>query len=97
MTEMQQAVAASNPAGSGVANVARHCYYCRCKHPPELPMRRVDTPCGVRWRCVASIEAARKDPALREAWGRAKSTANSSSNRRSAEYLNALRRQREIT
>lgn len=97
MPETQQATAESIPARLGVTNVARHCYYCRCKHPPERPMRRIDTPCGVRWRCIESIEAARKEPTVREAWGQAKTTANRSSNRRSAEHLNAQRRQREIT
>lgn len=83
-------------AASRAANgTARHCYYCRCKHPPEYPMRRIVTPCGVRWRCRASIEAARLDAASREAWGRAKSEANRTQARHGANYLNKLLRERE--
>ncbi|MCM2289213.1 MAG: hypothetical protein NDI67_09320 [Sulfuritalea sp.] len=83
-------------AASRSANdIARHCYYCRCKHPPDYPMRRVDTPCGVRWRCRASIEAARLDAAAREAWGRTKSEANRSQARHGADQLNKLLRERK--
>jgi len=83
-------------ASSRAANDnARHCYYCRCKHPPDYPMRRVDTPCGVRWRCRASIEAARQDAASREAWGRTKSETNRSQARHGVDHLNKLLRERE--
>lgn len=93
MPATQQLMAKPNPAGKADTGVARYCYYCRHKHPPTHPMRRIDTPCGIRWRCRASIEAARQDAASREAWGRAKTQANKSQDRRAAEYLNQLLRQ----
>lgn len=90
MPDLQSATAAHNQAANGVA---RYCYSCRCQHPPGHPMRRVNTPCGVRWRCRESIEAARRDVAAREAWGRTKTEANKLRNRRSAEHLGKPSRQ----
>lgn len=54
----------------------RYCYFCRRVHPPEHPMRRVATRNGYRWRCLATLDVARLDPAARDALGREKSEAN---------------------
>lgn len=96
MFHPQQAADAADFAGQVTNGIARHCYYCRCKHPPDYPMRRVDTPCGMRWRCRASIDAARQDAASRDTWGRTKTQANKSQDRRAAEHLGKLLREREF-
>lgn len=96
MPRLQQPAAAANFGGHATGDGVRYCYYCRCKHPPDQAMRRVDTPCGMRWRCRASIDAARQDAALRDAWGRTKTQANKSQDRRAAEHLGRLLREREF-
>lgn len=96
MPVTQQVMAEPYPAGQADTGIARYCYYCRHKHPPNQPMRRIDTPCGIRWRCRASIEATRQDAASREAWGRTKTQANKSQDQRAAEHLNKLLRQRNL-
>jgi hypothetical protein len=39
-------------------------------------MRQIETKGGKRWRCIKSIEAAKKDKAQREAFGRRVSAIN---------------------
>jgi hypothetical protein len=64
------------------------CYCCRVHHPQAL-MRRFRTRNGVRWRCQASIEAAARDVAERDATGRLQSAMNREAARRLA-HLAAL-------
>ncbi len=90
MPDIQPGAAPRSQAANGIA---RYCCSCRCQHPPGHPMRRIDTPCGVRWRCRESIAAARQDVAAREAWGRAKSKANKLRNRHPAEHFGKPSRQ----
>lgn len=71
------------------------CYCCRVHHPPEL-MRRFRTRYGVRWRCQASIQAAARDQAERDAAGRLQSARNRETARRLA-HLAALVRSEECT
>lgn len=83
----------ATPRSQAANGIARYCYSCRCQHPPAHPMRRIDTPCGIRWRCQESIEAARQDVAARDAWGRANAEASKLRNRRAAEHLGKPSRQ----
>ena len=46
----------------------RFCYCCRVHHP-ESQMQRFETRQGERWRCIASIEAAKRSAAERDAFG----------------------------
>ena len=54
----------------------RYCYSCQTYHP-ESRMRLFQTRAGLRWRCLASIEAARASLAEREQFGREQSRMNS--------------------
>ncbi len=54
-------------------------------------MRRIVTPCGPRWRCLASLEIARKDVATRDAMGKARTEANRMLARSATEHLNRRR------
>lgn len=96
MSATPQIVTAAGPTREVSQNPERYCYYCRRKHPADQPMRRIETACGIRWRCKASIDATRQDAASRNAWGRAMTDANKSQNRRSAEHINKLRQQSGI-
>lgn len=59
-------------------------------------MRRIATNAGgTRWRCQASIDAARLSPAARDAWGREKSAANRLVARGVMEQLNQRRSLRD--
>lgn len=69
----------------------RYCYSCRRVHPPGHPMRRVTTRQGHRWRCQATLDVARLDPAARDALGREKSEANRQLARRAMEQFNRHR------
>lgn len=51
------------------------CYHCRTQHSRD-EMRLVVSKTGKRWRCIMSIEAAKKDRAEREAFGRQVSALN---------------------
>jgi hypothetical protein len=51
------------------------CYCCRAHHPREQ-MRPYPTRTGKRWRCLRSIEAARSDRDVRDAFGRSQSEIN---------------------
>lgn len=51
------------------------CYHCHAQHPREQ-MRLVVSKTGKRWRCIMSIEAAKKTRAEREAFGRKVSAEN---------------------
>jgi hypothetical protein len=64
------------------------CYCCRVHHPKAL-MRRFRTRNGLRWRCLASIEAAARDVSERDAAGRLQSARNRETARRLA-HLAAL-------
>lgn len=61
----------------------RFCYCCRVHHP-ESQMRRFMTRQGERWRCIASIEAAKRSTAERDAFGNWQSTINREAARRAA-------------
>jgi hypothetical protein len=52
-----------------------YCYHCGTFHPKE-EMRQVESKGRKRWRCIASILAARKGMAERDAFGRRVSAAN---------------------
>jgi hypothetical protein len=78
-------------ATSEVAEKPRYCYSCRREHPPGHPMRRVETRQGYRWRCQATLDAARLGPAARDALGREKSEANRLATRRAMEHYNQYR------
>jgi hypothetical protein len=54
-------------------------------------MRRIATPCGPRWRCLASLEIARKDAATRDALAKARTEANRMLARSATEHLNRHR------
>ena len=54
----------------------RYCYHCQRHHPSD-EMRKVTTKGNIRWRCIASIQAAKKDVAAREAFGKSISAINS--------------------
>jgi hypothetical protein len=54
-------------------------------------MRRVETRYGFRWRCQATLDAARLDAASRDALGRAKSEANRMVARSAMEHFNKNR------
>lgn len=73
----------------------RYCYACRREHPAGHPMRRVATRSGPRWRCQASLDAARMSPAARDAWGREKTMANRLVARCVMEVFNQRRAMRE--
>lgn len=51
------------------------CYHCHAQHPREQ-MRLVVSKTGKRWRCIMSIEAAKKTRQEREAFGRKVSAEN---------------------
>lgn len=57
-------------------------------------MRRVATRFGHRWRCQATLDVAKLDPAARDALGRARSEANRLVARYSIDALNRNRTQR---
>lgn len=46
-----------------------YCYHCGISHPKE-EMRQIFTKGSKRWRCIKSIEAAKNDRAVRDAFGR---------------------------
>lgn len=54
-------------------------------------MRRVETRYGYRWRCQASLDAARLDTASRDALGREKSATNRLVARNAMEHFNRNR------
>ena len=46
-----------------------YCYHCG-QHHPKTEMRQIETKGARRWRCIKSIEAAKKGREAREAFGR---------------------------
>ncbi len=60
------------------------CYCCRVHHPKDQ-MRPFATKHGVRWRCIRSIEAAKRARAERDAFGQQQSENNREDSRRTAE------------
>jgi hypothetical protein len=54
-----------------------YCYHCRTYHPKE-EMRQIETKGGKRWRCLKSIQGAKKDRESREAFGRQMTALNKS-------------------
>jgi hypothetical protein len=54
-------------------------------------MRQIETKAGKRWRCIRSIEATRKTPEARDAFGREVSAMNTAEARSHARRLNELR------
>jgi len=65
------------------------CYCCRTHHP-RAQMRRFATRTGERWRCLRSIEAARRDSSERDAFGRRQSEQNRLAASRMAERVAML-------
>lgn len=76
MPEQSIPPAEAAPESDAPRERPRYCYSCRRVHPPGQAMRRVATRRGYRWRCQATLDAARLDPAVRDALGRQKSEAN---------------------
>jgi hypothetical protein len=72
------------------STVRKFCYHCRSHHE-QTAMRRVVTAVGVRWRCIASIAAARQSREIREQFGRETTAANRVDSRRRGQYLNQHR------
>lgn len=66
------------------------CYCCRIHHPQEQ-MRLFPTRHGLRWRCISSIEAARRSRLERDAFGRQQTELNREQARRQAEFSHHLR------
>lgn len=66
------------------------CHCCRVHHP-ESQMRRFRTRQGDRWRCLASIEAARRPAGERDEFGRRQTAINREASRRAAEHASLLR------
>ncbi len=54
----------------------RFCYYCGANHPEE-DMRKIITKQGTRWRCIKSLEGAKKTIAERDKQGKASTEKNS--------------------
>lgn len=54
----------------------KYCYHCGAHHPIG-EMRQIETKAGKRWRCIRSIQATRKTPEARDAFGRGVSEMNS--------------------
>jgi len=63
-----------------------YCYHCRLHHPKE-EMRQIETKGGKRWRCIKSIEAAKRDRDAREAFGRQMSAINKAEARSKARLV----------
>lgn len=63
-----------------------YCYHC-AKHHPAEEMRQIDTKGGKRWRCIASIEATKKGPEARAAYGRKTSESNKAEGREKIKRL----------
>ena len=61
-----------------------YCYCCRTHHPREQ-MRRYPTRHGFRWRCLRTIDAARRPPAERDEFGRQTTSQNRDQARRMAD------------
>jgi hypothetical protein len=64
-----------------------YCYHCRTYHPRE-EMRQIDTKGGKRWRCIKSIEATKRSPEEREAFGRQMTAINKAEAQSKARILN---------
>lgn len=72
------------------------CYCCRVHHPVE-EMQAFQTRQGVRWRCRRSIEAARREIELRDAFGRAQSEINRLDAVACKKHLPAFLAERQLT
>lgn len=72
------------------------CYCCKTHHPKD-EMRRFPTRHGKRWRCIRSIEAAKRSRPERDAFGREQSAINREAARRMAEFRQQLLRLRSAT
>lgn len=53
----------------------RYCYHCQRHHPSE-EMRQITSKGNTRWRCIASIQATKRDRAARDAFGKTISAIN---------------------
>ena len=56
-----------------------YCYHCGVHHPIE-EMRQLMTKAGKKWRCIASIEAAKKSSTQRDAFGKTVTTTKKTAN-----------------
>lgn len=52
-----------------------YCYHCGRPHP-KSEMRRIHNKSGSRWRCIKSIQAAKRSVAERDAYGKRVSAMN---------------------
>lgn len=52
-----------------------YCYCCRVHHPKDQ-MRQFETSLGKRWRCLRSIESARRSRSERDAFGKVQTEIN---------------------
>lgn len=66
------------------------CYCCRVFHD-KAGMRQFQTRAGRRWRCLASIEAARRSREERDAFGRQQTEINRDHAQAGAGLLNHWR------
>jgi hypothetical protein len=82
-------------SGNEHAPVQRYCYHCRCHHS-QSAMRRLVTRSGTRWRCLASIAAARQDTQAREKFGRETSAANRADSQQRGRLLNQFRQLSDV-
>jgi hypothetical protein len=57
------------------SSATRYCYHCQREHPVE-EMTLLVTKTGRRWRCRASIKAANRNRADRDAFGRTVTSVN---------------------
>ena len=62
------------------------CYHCRTHHPKE-EMRQIKTKGGMRWRCIKSIAAAKRNREAREAFGRQMSALNKAEAQSKARFV----------
>lgn len=67
-----------------------YCYCCRVHHPREL-MQPFPTRHGVRWRCIATIEAAARSVCERDETGRRQTEANRAAASRRGDFGIAVR------
>ena len=63
-----------------------YCLYCHISHPRE-DMRQIVTKSGKRWRCVHSIENAKRDRIQRELFGKQVTQSNTNEARKQLRFM----------
>lgn len=71
------------------------CYHCRVYHPLEQ-VRKIVTGKGPRWRCIRTLDAARRSREERDAFGRMQTEANRAEARRLADRMAHSRFERDV-